>query len=199
MSIGSNEWLALALDEKVCGEIEKDSLLPLYGSVIQQFADWNPVKWDNAVVALHIVYGWMPTVPDFERPKNLSVDKRERTTQLLNEARIRILNATEIDELKENLVNNSVVGTSKLLHLLAPNKYAIWDGRVARVWYAPEPSPRSRYEKSVEYLKYISSLKTWLIEKQVSEQISIIRKSSLYLETVSDLRILELILFHAHF
>ncbi len=192
-----NDWLILARNQDVQSKIKADALLPLYGSVIKQFSEWNCVSWDNAVVALHIVYGWMPTIPDFSRPQKTSVEKREKTAQLLNEARARILTANEINELKVYLVNNSVVGTSKLLHLLAPDKYAIWDSRVARVWYGVGKITRSRYEKSEEYLDYISKLKSWLKDKQVCDEIAVIRKLSAHLETVSDLRVLELVLFHA--
>ena len=90
-----------------------------------------------------------------------------------------------------------MVGTSKLLHLLAPEKYAIWDSRVAKVWYATESLARSHYRESKEYLAYNFSLTSWLIDKQVVEEIIKIKRLSSYLDAASNLRILELVLFHA--
>jgi len=178
--MNSDNWLNLARNQEVQSRIQTDSLLPLYGSV----------------VGLHIVYAWMPTIPDFDRPTKLSIEQQS-VVQLLNKARAAILTEVEIDEVKEKLVNNSVVGTSKFLHLLAPDKYAIWDGRVARVWFEPESISRSRYECSRTYLEYVKCLKNLLTDNQILEQISILRKLSSNLETVTELRILELVLFHA--
>ena len=195
--MNSSDWLKLARDKEIQKRISNDSLIPLYGSVVRQFADWKTVTWDNAVVALHIVYCWMPTMPDLGRPATTTEAEQAKIVLLLNQARIRTLTETEIDELKENLVNNSVVGTSKLLHLLAPEKYAIWDSRVAKVWYAPESLARSHYRESKEYLAYNFSLTSWLTDKQVVEEIVKIKRLSSYLDAASNLRILELVLFHA--
>ena len=40
-----------------------------------------------------------------------------------------MLSGTEIADLA-TLVNNSLVGASKLLHFVAPNTYSIWDSKV---------------------------------------------------------------------
>ena len=197
--MNSDTWLKLASDKEVLERIKGDSLLPLYGSIIKQFAVWNPVKWENAVVALHIVYGWMPTIPKFKKVTKSKVEQR-RIEYLLNLARHQTLASSEIDELKSFLVNNSVVGTSKLLHLLAPDRYAIWDKRVAKVWYASKSNPPSCYVRAEEYVKYNNELKSWLTDqessKKITGQISSLRNTFLDLEEVSDLRILELVLFH---
>ncbi len=198
--MNSNEWLKLARKKGVQKRIKTDDLLPLYGSVKKQFANWKRVNWDNAVVGLHIVYGWMPTIPKFKKVTKSRIEQK-KVERLFNLARCKKLTADEIDELKEKLINNSVVGTSKFLHLLAPKKYAIWDKRVAKVWYSSKASPPSCYVRSKEYVKYNDALNFWLTDKgsskKISNQISSLRKKLPHLETASDLRILELVLFHA--
>lgn len=44
----------------------------------------------------------------------------------------------ELDRLIK-LVNNSLVGVSKLLHFARPDKFSIWDSRVYRYFYQEKP------------------------------------------------------------
>ncbi|MBK9940685.1 MAG: hypothetical protein IPP13_03570 [Kouleothrix sp.] len=56
-----------------------------------------------------------------------------------------------------NLINNSIVGTSKLLHFVNPIDYAIWDSRVA-AFYAPGIS-NYRFQRTVTYREYLEQCK----------------------------------------
>ena len=61
-----------------------------------------------------------------------------------------------------NLVNNSLIGTSKLLHFLRPDLYAIWDSRVCRFIYGKymvDSRPRE-IERYFAYLENCRELAT---------------------------------------
>ena len=48
------------------------------------------------------------------------------------------------------LVNNSLVGVSKLLHFIAPHRYPIWDSRVAAYLYPNLPYARMNLPSTYE-------------------------------------------------
>jgi hypothetical protein len=50
-----------------------------------------------------------------------------------------------------SVTNNSVVGASKLLHFIFPNRYPIWDSHVAALVIEPN-SPR---DPKLQYLEYV--------------------------------------------
>ena len=59
-------------------------------------------------------------------PKRIGIDL------LLNKAKSgNLLNSEELEIVKK-CVNNSLVGTSKLLHFINPSIYAIWDSKIFR-------------------------------------------------------------------
>ena len=55
----------------------------------------------------------------------------------------------------KNSFNNSIVGTSKLLHFINPEKYAIWDSRVFRFLTGKEPH-HSKFQDPKTYLEYLT-------------------------------------------
>lgn len=189
-------WLTLAADATLRLRISDDPVLPLYGPLMRQFEAWQPITWDSAVVGLHIVYGWMPTIPDLGRPADLNAAEQQAVVTLLNAARQRLLSVAEMELLKQRLINNSTVGLSKLLHFLAPERYVIWDSRVAKAWYGQDRVYPYRYEPPAEYLAYLGAITAWLANPDVTEQIAELRTLSPDLATVSPLRMIELVLFH---
>ena len=67
-----------------------------------------------------------PTILDFRS------SRLDDGVEILESARAgAALHAADLIVLAE-IVNNSVVGASKLLHFVAPERFAIWDSRVAR-------------------------------------------------------------------
>ena len=76
------------------------------------------------VIGANFTYGWMPTILNFKSDEFISA------VSILNKARgSEKISNEELMTLKK-LVNNSLVGASKLLHFVNPNVYAIWDSRV---------------------------------------------------------------------
>jgi len=78
-------------------------------------------------------YSWMPTIPRIHYDKlDIPVDRLMDKLQALKKGK-----AEQIPFLFELLVpviNNSVVGTSKVLHFIAPKIVPIYDSKVAAAW-----------------------------------------------------------------
>jgi hypothetical protein len=191
-------WLQLAADKTLQTRIAEDPVVAVYGAVVSQFSSWNPIRWADAVVALHVAYGWMPTIPNLGLPAKLDSDQRTLVESLFNAARLRLLTLDELAFLKLCFANNSIVGLSKMLHLLAPYRYAIWDRRVAIAWHAPA---KPRFYGSNDcltpagYLRYLEELHRWDPTPR-AQAVLAIRRLSPDLSNVTELRILELVLFH---
>ncbi len=136
--------------------------------------------------AIGIVYSWMPTI--------LKIKKTPKIDNILNILKKvkngKQINLKEIEELK-NVINNSLTGTSKLLHFVNPKNYAIWDSRIAK---------RLNYKNINDihdYLKYLDTLKTIASNESEFEKIKqkVIKKIGY---EVSDLRVLEICIFNSY-
>ncbi|MDD3769374.1 MAG: hypothetical protein PHV10_02055 [Sulfuricurvum sp.] len=97
-----------------------------YVYFLKYFENKNILTEEDLIISANFTYGWMPTILNFKSNKfNECVD-------ILNVSKTK--NRLEYEEIKtlKTLVNNSLVGTSKLLHFINPDKYAIWDSRVCK-------------------------------------------------------------------
>ena len=78
----------------------------------------------------------------------------DKTLSILNEVKNgKKINEEQLATLKSSF-NNSLVGTSKLLHFINPKQYAIWDSRVFRFLNNEEPH-KYKLEKPKTYIEYI--------------------------------------------
>ena len=78
----------------------------------------------DLVVGANFTYGWMPTILNFKS------DEFSSAISILNQAKgSERISDEQLYTLKQ-LIINSLVGVSKLLHFINPNVYAIWDSRV---------------------------------------------------------------------
>lgn len=190
-------WLRLARRATLPARIQRDPVLPLYPHLLAQFAAWTPLTWPDAIVGLHTAYAWMPTIPNLALPAALTAADQAGIVALLNDARQRLLTAAELAVLKSRFCNNSMVGSSKLLHFLAPDRYPIWDRRVATAWYRPRRAYPYHYDRPDEYLAYVAAVHAWSSAPATAAARSRLRTLSPHLATVSDVRLIELVLFHA--
>ena len=88
------------------------------------FADRDEIGIEELVIGSNMIYGWMPTI--------MKLKSREFAPALhaLNKAKHgKMLEDEELMSIA-SVVNNSLVGTSKLLHFINPELYPIWDSRV---------------------------------------------------------------------
>jgi hypothetical protein len=185
-------WLALARSADVRGRIAAEDGLDDFQAIVRVVARRDALDWDEAVAILHKVYGWMPTML---RP-TVAHTEMERTrllTSLETAKRGELLNSEQLAWV-QRFANRSIIGASKLLHVLNPANYAIWDSRVAEVflWSGVTQPTYSTLERYVEYL---AALLQWVNAPDVTRQCVEIRSLNPALADAGDLRLIELVLF----
>jgi hypothetical protein len=135
-----------------------------------------------------MVYGWMPTILELY-PDNGDL---ARAADILSRAKEgQCLESRDLEALA-SLVNNSVVGASKLLHFVAPNHFAIWDSKVYAFVHEQRPH-YYRVNDVATYEAYVVRL-TGLALDDGFESFHRSVQAKLNYE-VSPLRALELIMF----
>ena len=146
------------------------------------------------VCITHMVYGWMPTVLESHLDqKNASF---ANGALLLDRARLDgTLPDSDIEQLRA-IINNSLVGTSKVLHFVAPDHFPIWDSKIYSFLHRNTSQPKpyhSRVNQILHYRSYISILKAIKSDKRFRPFHSSVNRRLEY--EVSALRAIELIMF----
>ena len=142
----------LLVDEHNIGNLKNASDFISYPEFLNYFTDLNKITKHNVIIGINFTYGWMPTIFDFRSEiSDLVID-------ILNRAKEgKIPCENELDILKK-CFNNSLVGTSKLLHFINPNIFAIWDSRV--FYYLTKEKPyQYRIDNYKSYLDYLEFCK----------------------------------------
>jgi len=156
--ITSNEFL---LDCKNFKAIEQTYNVS-YLEFIQYFKKINTITKHNVIIGINFTYGWMPTIFDF-RSKNF-----DESIEILNNAKNGTIPTAHQLETLKRLFNNSLVGTTKLLHFINPKVFAIWDSRVYR--YLTKNEPYSyRIGNSETYLSFLYFINDLTQLKQYDE------------------------------
>jgi len=141
------------LDRAVCLENDntEDRYNKSYYHFLKYFEGREQLTEHDLIVGANFTYGWMPTILNFKS------DDFELGVNILNEAKKfeRITNE-QIIALKK-LINNSLVGVSKLLHFVNPNVYAIWDSRVCN--FLTGSSHKYKVEKTELFWSYLDLCK----------------------------------------
>lgn len=95
-----------------------------YPFFVNYFDQLDQIEMENLIIGANCIYGWMPTILNY---KDTTF---EEALEILNQVK----NGDMIDDdqiiMLKNLINNSFVGVSKLLHFVNPSNYAIWDSKV---------------------------------------------------------------------
>lgn len=171
-------------------KIENKSDLISYPEFIEYFKSINKINRHNLIVGINFTYGWMPTIFDFrttEIEKNIDL-----AVEILNKAKSGIDLEIKDYELLKSLLNNSLVGSTKLLHFINPEKYAIWDSRVFRFLHNQEPHDY-RIGNIQNYIDYQKLLQNLTKEERFSEFYQLMSSKLEYKPT--NFRALELIMF----
>ncbi len=130
----------------------EEKYLIAYQEFIQYFKKNDTITVHNTIIGISFTYSWMPTILKFQP------DKINKATESLNAAKQgNMLSSEDLDVFKA-CFSNSIVGSSKLLHFINPDKFAIWDSRVYRYIFNQEPHSY-RVEKVDTYLEYLSFCK----------------------------------------
>ena len=96
----------------------------VYFQFLEYFQNIDRIEAHHFVIGASFAYSWMPTM------LGLRNGEFSRAAHELQQARTSDVQKASLEFL-EKTVNNSVVGASKLLHFVAPTRYAIWDSRVS--------------------------------------------------------------------
>lgn len=193
MPIGLNDWLELSCSTSVVERLTAASAVEDFEAVIQAAQRFDELDWVAAVAILHMVYGWMPTML---RPiPHHSPDQRDELLRCL--VSVRDGNLLGPDELArvERFANRSIVGASKLLHVLNPKNYVIWDSRVANVFLWANVS-RQTYCTVPRFQDYLQTIRGWAGEPSVQKRCQVLRALNPLFAQASNLRMIELVLFN---
>ncbi len=129
-------------------EIKRQSDYISYPEFLKYFNDLKTITRHNLTIGINFTYGWMPTIFDFRS------DNFEEALQILNEVKSGCKLTVDNLVILKGLLNNSLVGTTKLLHFIQPDNFAIWDSRVYRYLTSKEPYD-NRIGNSNTYLEYL--------------------------------------------
>ncbi len=167
-------------------EIKKQSDYISYPEFLKYFNDLKTITRHNLTIGINFTYGWMPTIFDFRS------DNFEEALQILNEAKRG--NKLTVDNLVllKGLLNNSLVGTTKLLHFIKPDNFAIWDSRVYRYLTNKEPHD-NRIGNSNTYLDYLAFCDYLTKQKEFNSLQKSIEDQVGY--TMTAFRIAELVMY----
>ena len=113
--------------------VEKQTYDISYPEFLEYFKRIDTISRHSLIIGINFTYGWMPTIFDF-RSNNF-----DEAVNILNDVKKGIIPTIKQLEALKGLFNNSLVGTSKLLHFINPEKFAIWDSRVYRYLTEKEP------------------------------------------------------------
>jgi hypothetical protein len=156
-----------------------------YREFIGFFASRGKLGPTEAVLGASMAYAWMPTILDFR-------GDAEKVAGILQRAKENDELAAEDLETLADAVNNSMVGASKLLHFVCPEKYAIWDSRVFR--YLTRRKPYAQLMRKPEYyLEYLALVRSLIRDRRFPK--AQIRTEKLIGYKVSALRAAEYIMF----
>lgn len=136
--------------ERQVDDLKQDSYILSYRDMLAYFKDIGLLTSKDTVVGAHMVYGWMPTIVHLNKD---GIDLGEI---------LHILQSVKDDkaDLSEDqlitikcYINNSVVGASKLLHFISPDRYPIWDSKIFQFTHGHMPH-QYQVNNPRTYLKY---------------------------------------------
>ena len=86
--ITAQDWLERAKKPEIHRAIETDGYAHAYSILLSHFHSQKPMTWERAIVSLHLVYGWMPRIPNIHRPMiKWSEEKSGKLVEALNQTR----------------------------------------------------------------------------------------------------------------
>lgn len=123
-----------------------------YIEFLRYFENITELTKHDLIIGINFVYGWMPTIFDF------CSNKFDEALIVLNKAKKGNIPTAEELEILKRLLNNSLVGTSKLLHFINPGKFAIWDSKVYK-YITGDVAHQNRIGKCESYLAFLEFCK----------------------------------------
>jgi hypothetical protein len=177
---------ALLEDSKALDWTGTESFMFSYDHFLRFFQQRTSLTLSYFVIGAHFTYGWMPTILDFrplELQTCLNILNKVHSHQTILDSEILTL---------ASVVNGSLVGVSKLLHFVDPNRYAIWDSNVCEYLNSLTGSKWKvgEFESYLNYQKLLRSLQSHSVMTELRNTVG-----HRFDGEVSDLRILEIVMF----
>jgi len=180
--------------KKACKEFELDntqgSYYISYSEFLEHFKHISEFKKHDVIIGIHLIYGWMPTICHL---KSKAFDEAAEILSKVKKDNQLLLVEGELNILKD-LFNNSIVGTSKLLHFISPETYSIWDSKVCHYLGLPANAVN---DISV-YREYIEACRK--VIRLCKDDIISVKEAMKEFEPykdyeISDMRAIELVMF----
>lgn len=175
----------IVLDEKNIKFQPEDSVLLSYREFVGYFSNLEEITLHNLIISSYFTFGWMPMKFEF-KSQDFSA-----ALDIINKVKLgEIIELEELIFLK-GMINNSLVGTSKLLHFTNPHIYAIMDRRVYKYINGDEDTDQlNNPENYLVYLENCNEITQIESFKPIHESMN---KKIGY--EVTPLRALELVMF----
>lgn len=167
-----------------------DSYILSYPHILSYFSRLAAFDAADLVRGAHMVYGWMPTILEL-RVASSRVDLEVGAALLSRAKGVGTLTDGEIASLS-SLVNNSLVGASKLLHFVAPDRFAIWDSKIYAFVFEQRPH-NYRVNRISGYRAYLEALRHVRSDARFARFHASVNTKVGY--EVSPLRAIELVMF----
>lgn len=137
-----------------------------------------------------MAYGWMPTVLDLY-PEAPNIDLATGARLLSQAKSAGSLTDNEVEQLAR-LINNSLVGASKLLHFVSPQHFPIWDSKIYAFVFQEKPH-NYRVSQVSKYRQYLAQLGQLRKGSRFESFHASVNQKVGY--EVSEIRALELVMF----
>lgn len=164
-----------------------DSYLFAYPHFLHFFEHKPTLTEQDLVIGIHFTYGWMPTIFKFGDTDTIS-----SALEILNRAKANKPITVDDLQILKTLFKNSLVGTSKLLHFINPQAFAIWDSRVFRYLTQQYPT-NEKMGNCAAYLEYLDFCKALIADQRFAACRTELEVQIGY--AISAMRTVELVMF----
>lgn len=124
-----------------------------YPVFLRYFAGLEHITRDELIISAHFTYGWMPRMLTLHVDSESELDDCARLLTELKQGKP--LTRESLDKLAK-VINGSLVGASKLLHFVCPDRFAMWDSRVCSCLFG-DPNWGSRSQELRRYGDYLAT------------------------------------------
>lgn len=187
----AQERMRQVFEQGATEKIKADrSYIQSYQCLVEYFSGLNELTNNDLIRGMHMVYGWMPTILHINKDKSETLPD-EALAACQKAMQEGDLSTTELKVLKA-YVNRSIVGASKLLHFLVPDRYPIWDLKICRFVHG-EKSNNHTANNVATYDQYVKDIRALQADPQFPAFHRKVEKQLGY--SVSGIRALELVMF----
>lgn len=166
--------------------IRSGTYLMSYPHFIDYFKNVTTITFHEMTIGINFTYGWMPTIFDYRSNRFTDI------LGILNRLKAGVFpNDIELINLR-NHFNNSLVGTSKLLHFINPDIIPIWDSRAYK-YLTNETAYSYRVDNIDNFKQYVEFCNSLISDQRFNSAKENIENIVGY--TMSSMRITDLVMY----